>query len=279
MTTDSFMVDGFYDSLPQSSIQSKGEVFKKILLVIIVMLMLFGLVWVCLIKTMRPLADIEINGIPSIERELVFRYAEITNKTSFFSVNISKMEKQLENLAMVESAHVAKQFPDKIYIRLNPRIPVAISLASLDEKSTPIFIDRHGVVCKIGVSDTESKMQVSMLPIISGLTFDDLKLGTRLPLPYRRVLESIESIYKNNPLLLSSVSEINFQKKKFDGFELILYPADSNVKVRIGSELNEETLKYMMLMIDIFNDIGTEVDEIDFRTGTASYKGKEALIA
>jgi cell division protein FtsQ len=279
MTPNSFVFNDTYvsPSPSRSPYRSGKEKFLKVILGIIALILIFDAIWFCLIKTSMPLVSVEINGIPGVERNFILSSAGITNETSFFSVSTSEMENALEKLYMVDTAKVSKQFPDKIYIKLNPRIPVVITLASLNGKSTPLFIDKHGVVCKIGIADSESKMQASILPIVSGLNFDDVTLGTRLPISFRRMLESVERINNSNPVLLSLISEMQIQEKLFDGFELILYPVNSNVKVRIGSELNEDTLKYMMLTIDALKKTGVEVDEIDFRTGTASYQVKETF--
>jgi cell division protein FtsQ len=257
--------------------RSRKEIFLKIILAISIVVFMIEVIWFVCITPWMPLSSIEINGIPNIERDFILRHAGITNQTSFFSVSSRSMENALEELFLVESAEVVKQFPSKIYIKLNPRIPVAFSLSSVNGKSTPLFIDRHGVICKIGINDSESKVQASLLPIVSGLIFDEAALGMRLPVSMKKIFESIEQINLNNPILLSSLSEIQIQEKLYGGFELILYPIGSNVKVRTGSELNEDTLKYMMLVIDVLKETGSEVDEIDFRTGIASYKTKETL--
>ncbi len=252
------------------------KVWRRILFVLVVILA-FEAIWLCVIRPCMPLSGIELNGIPGIERDVVLHYAGITSETSFYSVNAAKMERVLEELVMVESAEVVKQFPSRIYIKLNPRIPVAVSLTYVDGKMIPLFIDKHGVVCKMGLNDSESRMHMSNLPIISGLIFDNASVGTRLPVILKKFLESIERINMQNSLLLSSFSEIRIHEKLYDGFELVLYHSSSNTKIRTGAELNEEMLKYIMLMIDVLYNEGVDVDEIDFRTGTASYKLKEAF--
>lgn len=271
----------------KSARHSAKEKYLKAILVILSIALIIEIVWLCLIKTSLPLTNIEINGISGIEKDFILRHAGITNQTSYFSVSTSKMESALEELFMVDSAKVIKQFPDTIYIKLNPRIPVVVSLANINGKSIPLFIDKHGVVCKIGDSNSESEVgssqvdlstiHASALPIISGLVFGDIRLGMRLPVAFRRMLESIDRININNSILLSSISEIRIQEKLYDGFELVLYLDNSKIKVRMSSEFNEDTLKYIMLMIDVLENTGAEIEELDFRTGIASYKIKEAF--
>ncbi len=263
-------------SIPKAISHSRmDKVLKRILLALGIVLGL-ELGWLFVITPCRPLANIEVSGIAGVDKELIVHHAGITGETSFISANPLRMEKALANLSMVESAEITRKFPDTLRIKLNPRTPVVVSLAYIDGKMTPLFIDKHGVVCKIGISDPESKGLASTLPIISGLVFENASLGTRLPASFKGILGNIEQIGKHNPVLLSSISEIRIHKKLYDGFELVLYPANSNVKVRTGAVLNEEMLKYMMLVIAVLHSKGVEVDEIDFRTGTASYQVKEA---
>ncbi len=280
MTPNSFVFDDAFFSHPvpsNNASQSGRKKNHKVILIILALALIFIAVWFGLIRTSMPLVSIELNGIRGLERDVILSHAGITNQTSFFSVNTALMKSKLESFVIVESADVVKQFPDKIYIDLHPRIPVAVSLASIDRKSTPLFIDRHGVICKIGISDSESKMQASTLPILSGLNLDNVSLGMRLPASCKKVLESIAKINVDNSMLLSSISEIQIHERLYDGIELILYPVNSNIRVRAESELNEETLKYMMLVIDVLQEKGTDIDEIDFRTGTVSYKIKETF--
>jgi cell division protein FtsQ len=48
------------------------------------------------------------------------------------------------------------------------------------------------------------------------------------------------------------------------------------VRVRVSEDITEETIRYMFLMIDVLSAKNANIDEIDFRTGTATYKIKEA---
>jgi hypothetical protein len=45
--------------------------------------------------------------------------------------------------------------------------------------------------------------------------------------------------------------------------------------VRI-QELNEETLRYTLLMVDVLSQNESGIDSLDFRSGIASYIPKEA---
>jgi cell division protein FtsQ len=98
----------------------------------------------------------------------------------------------------------------------------------------------------------------------------------RLPPEFTPFLAALDRIRLSAPELLGAVSEIRVHQRPYDGYELVVYPAHHPVRVKIGAELNEEGLRYMMLVLDVLASRGIEADEIDFRTGTASYRTKEA---
>ena len=59
---------------------------------------------------------------------------------------------------------------------------------------------------------------------------------------------------------------------EFGNYELALFPAQSKIKVLTDRALNEEALKYMMVVLDVVNQIGSEVSEVDLRYGSVSIK-------
>ena len=51
-----------------------------------------------------------------------------------------------------------------------------------------------------------------------------------------------------------------------------MIPAQAKVKVLTDRALNEEALKYMLVVLDVVNQIGTdEVAAVDLRYGSVSY--------
>ena len=88
------------------------------------------------------------------------------------------------------------------------------------------------------------------------------------------LFKQLDLLQKKNPVLLSEISEIKIEQKKYGGFDLILYPVQTQVKVRTDSTLNEERLRYMMLALDVIQKFGltAEIEELDVRAGTASYR-------
>ena len=59
--------------------------------------------------------------------------------------------------------------------------------------------------------------------------------------------------------------------KDSGNYELALIPSQSKVKVLTDRALNEDALKYMLVVLDVVNQIGTDVATVDLRYGSVSY--------
>jgi cell division protein FtsQ len=247
----------------------------KRILIILAMVVAGELCWLLFISPCMPLQAVEVRGIPDIERGLILARAGITSRSSYMTVNTAGAEAALEGIYQVESATVIKHFPDRVLITLEPRKAAAFTLTRIADKITPVFFDRQGVIFKIG-NGYGDELLSSSIPLISGLALEEPVLGMRLSPVFARFFTGLERIHASAPDLLTAISEIEIHQKIYDGFDLILYPNHNPVRIRVAAELNEDMLRYMMLVIDVIVSQGTQVDEIDFRTGTASYTLKEA---
>jgi cell division protein FtsQ len=248
-----------------------GKGLKRVLLAAAVVIGA-ELIWLFIISPCMPLSTVEIIGYHGLDRSQVLALAGIDSAASWFTVNTAKAEKELENFYLIDSAKVLKRFPDRVKIFIYPRVAAAMTLAPVNGRLTPVYFDDEGVIFNIG----QGEPPLEKTPIISGIVIEDPRLGMRLPAVFSPFLANIEKINNEAPDLLQAVSEIRINRKPFDGFDLILYPVHNPVKVRLEPEINEDILRYVMLVIDVFASRHTELEEIDFRTGTALYTIKEA---
>jgi cell division protein FtsQ len=244
------------------------------LIVLISVILGAELLWLFVVTPMMPLSVVDVTGIPGIDRGAVLAQAGISPASSFLTVDAGAAEKALAALYQVESARVLKQYPDTVRIILSPRQAAAVTLATLEGRLYPVYLDKFGVVIKIGAAGLGTPSPA--LPLISGLVFERPALGTRLPALFEPFLTKLDQLNRTSPELLSAISEIRINKKPYDGFDLILYPVHRPVRFRLDPELNEDMLRYMILMIDVFTIQGVDAEEVDLRTGTASYTLKEA---
>jgi cell division protein FtsQ len=262
----------FSDDVAQASkaVPSRTEKILKWIVLVVALVLGAELIWLLGVTPFMPFSRIDISGGDRLDRETVFAGAGLTPRSSFVSLNTREAEKALRTLPRVEEARVFKHFPDRLEIILEDRRAAAVSLANLNGAPVPVLYDRHGVVFQVGFDEI---LTAGSLPVISGLMIDQPFPGMRLPAMFHSFLESLEEIELSSPELLATISEIRINRKSFDGFDLILYPVHNRISVRL-SELNEELLRYTLLMVDVLAAEGSGVNTIDFRSGIASYTVK-----
>jgi cell division protein FtsQ len=250
--------------------KSAGKIEKGIkrLIIIAVVILSVEIIWLFGVTPFFPFSTIEAPSFAGLERSDIFILAGLNENSSFISTNTREVRKKLESYVLVESAMVMKRFPDKLSIYLSLRQPVAVSLAAKGSKQAPLYVDRNGVFYKFaGVGETPA------YPILSG--FENPQLNMRLPSALVPLSENLSKISSSSPELLAAISEIRIERKAFEGYDLVLFPVHSSIKVRLDNNLSEDALRYMLLMLNVFEDSSPKPQEIDFRSGMGSYRVKE----
>jgi cell division protein FtsQ len=259
------------EALAGTAVPSRLEkVLKRIILAAAVILGA-ELVWLLGVTPFMPLSQIGINGHVALPQDLILAQAGIGPHSSFISFDVRAAEKALEEIPVIDTARVHKYFPGRVSINLEARKAAALSLGTLGGKTVPVIFDKKGRVFQIGRYGEGAE-----LPLISGLVFEEPSLGMRVPALFHSFLEDLEKIENSAPELLGALSEIRILRKSFDGFELMLYPVNSRIRVRLGPEINEDLLRYTLLVVDVLNARNPEAGTVDFRAGMASYTIKEA---
>jgi len=257
---------------------SRNAKFLKLIIIIAVLCFAGELIWLLGITPFRPLLGIDISGNEGITRDEILAKAGISNSASFFSIDAHEIEKSLMAFSGFESVKVIKHFPDRIQIVLGKREAVASILANVGGKTVPVLFDSQGVVFQIGSGNAHgegSESFSSRLPVVSGIIIEDPCPGMRLPVMFIPFFGSLEKIRTSAPKLLEAVSEIRINRKAFDSFDYVLYPVHKKISVRL-SELNEDLLRYSLLMVDVLSSNNDGIESLDFRSGIASCIPKEA---
>jgi cell division protein FtsQ len=248
----------------------RGKIFKLLIFLGFIALGV-ELIWFLGITPFRPFTRIDVNGLSYYDRDSLLAYSGITPQSSYIFTNTREMEALLSALPRIESAQVIKRYPGRLEINLQHRRPAAMALANAGDRTVPVLFDRQGVIFQIGSGF--SRETLSGLPVISGLIIESPFLGMRLPARLLSFLEDLESIRNNAPELLTAVSEIRVDRRSSEGFDFTLYLFHHNIRVRL-SGLNEEILRYTLLMADVLAAREPGIDMIDFRGGMASYYPK-----
>ena len=277
-----------------AAVPSRFEKFLKAFIIVAVLALTGELIWLVGITPFRPFARIEISGSAGLAREDLLATAGISKNSSYFSTDVRAMERALMGLSSLQSVRVFKTFPDRLQIILEGRQAVATALVSLNGRTVPVFFDSQGVIFRIGEDETEHHSfdeplsggsevpenevpgnEVPPLPVISGLIIDNPVQGMKLPAMFIPLFMELEKIESSAPELLTAISELRINPKPYEGYDLILYPVHKKVKVHI-LELNEDLLRYTLLMVDVIASKEPGIESLDFRSGIASYKPLEA---
>jgi cell division protein FtsQ len=252
--------------------QTPGKIEKglKRLLIAAAVILVMQLLWLFGVSPFIPFSAVEVHDFSSLHRAEILALAGLNENSSYFSTNTKDIQEKLSKHILVESAVVMKRFPDRLSIFINPRQAAAVTITNVNSKQVPVFVDRKGVYFKYGEIGSHETMD---LPVLSGV--DNPQLNMRLPSSLVTLVENLNKMSISSPELLSAISEIRIERKSWDGFDLVLFPVHSSIKVRVENDLNEETLRYMLLMLNVFEANAEKPEEIDFRSGMGSYKMKE----
>jgi cell division protein FtsQ len=219
------------------------------------------------------LVRVTVNGSATVGYDEVCAIAGISGNEKWFSFDLSACAGRLAMNPLFESVMVEKRFPDRVVIQVKERAPVAIAFGTLGSRTVPVQIDRNGVAFRVGELPKGGN-----LPLITGISFDSITPGVALHAKLKPLLAELADMESRNSVLLSSISEIKIEQKTYGGYDLVVFPVHTPVRVRTDKALNEDALQYMMLVLDVVQDLSLDVEEIDIRAGTVAYRVRgEAL--
>ena len=257
------------DHIQEKTNESNGS-FKilKFFIIIALIVLTIQLIWFLGITPFRPFSRIVISGASLYDNDSLLAYAGITAQSSFIFTNTAKVEELISVLPLIESVRVNKRFPGSLEINLLGRQAAAVAFANRGGFTVPVVFDRQGVIFQIGTEDLQGT--IPDLPVISGILIEQPVLGMSLPARIFPLLENLDIIRTNAPELLAAVSEIRIDRTSSDGIELTLFLIHHNIKVLL-SGLNEDVLRYTLLMADVLSERDPDIALIDFRGAVASY--------
>jgi cell division protein FtsQ len=230
-----------------------------------------GLFQFVLAPNMR-IGKIIVENELQLSREQLLSIAGVEAEPYYFDLNVETVKKNLEAWPAVKSAYVRKIFPDSLRIIAQARKPLAVAFAESGGATLPLAFDEEGVVFQSGAD-----VSVSGLPVVSGIRFEGIKAGMRLPAMLGSLFQDLKTLKSSSPAILGGFSEFRIVKKGEEHFEILLYPVHHRVPVRIEGSLTEERCKMILLVLDVMNreSLLEKVEELDFRTGDIIYRMKK----
>jgi len=204
--------------------------------------------------------------------EQVLQMAGLGGSESYFSLKPEQVKARLERYPQIASVDVEKQFPGTLLIAIEGRTPIAVCLIESDGMSVPAAVDSSGVIFQTGRGVTELN-----LPVLSGIKIGEAGIGSKMPRPVAGFLGDLEKLKAESPVFYNSISELKFIKKTNEDFEVLMYPQNYSIPVRIGNGIDKKLFTYVILVLDVVKKQGMSVylEELDFRTDEVVYKIRE----
>ncbi len=272
LVSEEYLENDFFLSEEYEGSNDKAERKIKFIKVIFCVLCFALLCELVIYKYVMPSFSspkVTVTGQKDYTAEEIARMLLPMNSTSWFDFDVEQAVSILSSEAGIEHVSVEKKFPDKIYVNVTEREPVAVTFVMDGGHTAPVQIDKNGVLFS-GKKNAVNE-QESILPIVSGIPVEYMSKGMRIPAKYRPLIDQISKISEMPQHYFASVSEICVLPKDSGNYELALIPAQSKVKVLTDRALNEDALKYMLVVLDVVNQIGTDVAAVDLRYGSVSY--------
>lgn len=272
LVSEEYLENDFFLSEEYEGSNDKAERKIKFIKVIFCVLCFALLCELVIYKYVMPSFSspkVTVTGQKDYSAEEIARMLLPMNSTSWFDFDVEQAVSILSSEAGIEHVSVEKKFPDKIYVNVTEREPVAVTFVMDGGHTAPVQIDKNGVL--FSGKKNAANEQESILPIVSGIPVEYMSKGMRIPAKYRPLIDQISKISEMPQHYFASVSEICVLPKDSGNYELALIPAQSKVKVLTDRALNEDALKYMLVVLDVVNQIGTDVAAVDLRYGSVSY--------
>ena len=261
---------GKYKRSKTSRKQIRESVFNRALVIVVIALCLFlagELVFHFVIAPRMTVRSITIKSELGLSKEEILAIAGIEESVYYYNLDTVQIREDLESFALVREAVVEKVFPDTLIITLYGRAPLAMFFFTTPEgASVPLVIDDQGVVFEIGsgVSDWD-------LPVITGVKFQQLKVGMKLPERVRPILQDLRTLQKQEPDLFRLIS------KSTGALEILLYPIQYPVRLRLTAGLDPAVMRNALIILDLLagQEVLQRVRELDLRTGEVVYRMEE----
>ena len=263
------MQKDFYEE-PQKPQKGKLSLILKVVIIALFLFFAGEIIYYVFLSKSMLVEEIHVSapeGFPLSNKQIV-ALSGFTGNVSIFNVDTSAMEARIETYPSVKDAAVHEQFPNKLLIEITPRTPVAAILAG--DWAHAFCVDGEGVLFRAPYPENG-------LPILSGIKTSEIKYGDRVQGSLKPMLEGLEMLRVNGPVIYNLLSEIKVQRLGDEEYDGWLYFSHSKVKVRTDLDFSREQMENIVLMIDLVEkqELASGIEELDFRSGSVVLKMRE----
>ncbi|MCQ2585852.1 MAG: FtsQ-type POTRA domain-containing protein [Treponema sp.] len=252
----------------ESKSERRFRVIILSLLAVMGILLLAEFVGWRFIKPSLSSPKVTISGYKNMSAEEVAMKLIPMNTRNWFTFDVGVAAGILSSESCIKNVDIIKRFPDKILVNINERVPVAVTYVNQKGKSVPMQIDETGVLFS---NKNNAVIAQSGIPILSGIPVDNMTDGMRIPAKYKTLVDQISQIQNLPQKYFAAVSEICVVPKDSGNYELVLIPSSGHTKVLTDRALNEDALKYMMVVLDVVKQLKPDATAVDMRYGSVSY--------
>ncbi len=256
----------YFEETEDVTKDKKTRLLKILVIVLVSVLVMEALLYTLVFPTFAAV-EIHFSGLKQISEKTLLQMGGSVQNTSWLKFDSGAYAARLAANNAIESISVEKKFPNIVLVHVQERESVATSLISSNGRTVPVQIDKTGVVFSI-----ENRETVPSVPLVTGLALDDSGDGYRISSVTRPLLDRLAFIRDNCPKYLSALSEIHVELRPSGGYDLVLYPIHTPVKVITDRNLDEESLQYMMILLDVIKTMDSDIQEVDMRYGSVVYK-------
>ena len=250
----------------KSKAKNPAKLLKILLWTLLAVVVIQAVAYLFIIPTTTAYT-VSFKGVDNVSATELQSVITQTCGSNWLHFDTTRAASALLSVGSIQSATVQKSFPNQIMVTVQERDPVAMALATINNRTVPVQVDSSGVIFSV-VDATVNEN----LPLITGLHIDNYYKGMVLDGKYHTLLQQISEISSTNPEYFSIISEIAIQEKEYDNFELVVYPVHTKTRVLLDRNLNKDALEYMLVALDVVNSVSPDVKELDLRYGSISYK-------
>ena len=182
-TSDEYLDKDYFLSEDINSNNSSGKTEKKIKIIkvifVILCLVLVGeFVYYKVIMPGFSTPKITVSGQQKFSAQEIGQMILPMCNDNWHTFDVEKANALISSDPEIESVVVEKKFPDKVFISIVEREPVALTFVTIKNDTVAMQIDKNGVIFegKKGINVDSNK-----IPIISGLPIEYLAQGMRIP--------------------------------------------------------------------------------------------------
>jgi len=210
---------------------------------------------------------IVVHGDLPLSTVALTRLAGLDGSDHVFDVDTEAVAERIAAHPMVQSASVRTRIPGTLEVNVVRRRPLAMALATIDDRSVAVVFDASGVIIQV------DPVSIPELPVVSGLQFVRRpRPGVTLPDDLLPAIAALASIRDGDSRLYGLISELVVTTTDAGMLDLSFYPSIYPVAVRLGPLLDVEAVRHAFVALDVLDADGAQMPpEIDFRAGEAVY--------